>query len=84
MAASDRTIRVGDQVTEGDSVASRWVTEGHKRGRPIRIWGIVISRIENGEIAEDWAVSDNLGVIRQLGPWRLLMLGIAWLRARRD
>lgn len=78
----DLRIHVQDQVTEGHSVASRWVAEGHNRGRPIRIWGIVISRIENGEIVEDWAASDNLELIRQLGPWRLLLLGLAWLRAR--
>jgi predicted ester cyclase len=78
----DLRIRVEDQVTEGERVASRWVAEGHNRGRPIRIWGIVISRIENGEIVEDWAASDNLDLIRQLGPWRLLLLGLAWVRAR--
>jgi predicted ester cyclase len=79
----DLRIRVEDQVGEGERVVSRWVAEGHNRGRPIRIWGIVISRIENGEIVEDWAASDNLELIRQLGPWRLLLLAIAWLRARR-
>jgi len=79
----DLRIRVEDQVSEGERVASRWVAEGHNRGRAIRIWGIVISRIENGELVEDWAASDNLELIRQLGPWRLLLLAIAWLRARR-
>jgi predicted ester cyclase len=74
---------VEDQVTEGDRVASRWVAEGHNRGRPIRIWGIVISRIEDGEIVEDWAASDGLDVVRQLGPWRTLLLGVAALRSRR-
>ena len=78
----DLSIRVEDQVSEGERVASRWVAEGHNRGRPIRIWGIVISRIEDGEIVEDWAASDNLHLIRQLGPWRLLLLGLAWVRAR--
>jgi hypothetical protein len=34
------------------------VAEGHNRGRTIRIWGIVISRIEDGEIIEDWVASD--------------------------
>jgi predicted ester cyclase len=76
----DLRIRVEDQVTEGERVASRWVAEGHNRGRPIRIWGIVISRVENGEIVEDWAASDSLDLIRQLGPWRTLLLGLAWLR----
>ena len=79
----DLRIRVEDQVTEGQRVASRWVAEGHNRGRTIRIWGIVISRIEDGEIVEDWAASDNLDLIRQLGPWRTLRLGIAWLRGSR-
>jgi predicted ester cyclase len=80
----DLRIRVEDQVTEGERVASRWVAEGHNRGRTIRIWGIVISRIEDGEIVEDWAASDNLELIRQLGPRRILLLGIAWLRSKRD
>ena len=78
----DLRIRVEEQVSEGERVASRWVAEGHNHGRPIRIWGIVISRIENGEIVEDWTASDNLHLIRQLGPWRLLLLGLAWVRAR--
>ena len=79
----DLRIRVEDQVSEGDRVASRWVAEGHNRGRAIRIWGIVISRIDDGEIVEDWAASDNLDLIRQLGPWRTLLLGLAWLRSSR-
>ena len=79
----DLRIRVEDQVTEGDRVASRWVAEGHNRGRPIRIWGTVISRIASGEIVEDWAASDNLDLIRQLGPRRTLLLGVAWLRKAR-
>jgi len=78
----DLRFRVEDQVSEGERVASRWVAEGHNRGRAIRIWGIVISRIDDGEIVEDWAASDNLDLIRQLGPWRLLLLGLAWVRAR--
>jgi predicted ester cyclase len=79
----DLRIRVEDQVTEGDRVASRWIAEGHNRGRPIRIWGIVISRIEDDEILEDWAASDSLDVIRQLGLRRTLLLGIASLRRTR-
>ena len=79
----DLTIRVEEQVSEGERVASRWVGEGHNRGRAIRIWGIVISRIEDGEIVEDWAASDNLDLLRQLGRWRTLLLGLAWLRSKR-
>jgi hypothetical protein len=32
--------------------------------REIRIWGIVISRVEDGEIVEDWAASDTLDLVR--------------------
>jgi hypothetical protein len=51
--------------------------------REIRIWGIVISRVEDGEIVEDWAASDTLDLVRQLGPWRTLLLAISWLRRAR-
>lgn len=79
----DLRIRVEDQVAERDRVVSRWVAEGHNRGRPLRLWGITISRIVDGEIVEDWSASDYLEVMRQLGPWRLLRLGVDWLRSRR-
>ena len=79
----DLRIRVEDQVAEGDRVVSRWVAEGHNRGRPLRLWGITISQIADGEIVEDWSASDNLDVLRQLGVRRLLLLGADWLRSRR-
>jgi ketosteroid isomerase-like protein len=78
----DLRIRVEDQVAAGNKVVSRWVAEGHNRGRPVKTWGIVISRIEDGEIAEDWAASDSLEIVRQLGIWRTLRLGVDWLRRR--
>ena len=78
----DLQIRVEDQVTEGDKVASRWVATGHNRGRPITTWGVVISTIEDGEIIEDWAASDRLDILRQLGLRRTLLLGLDYLRRR--
>jgi hypothetical protein len=79
----DLSIRVEDQVAEGDRVVSRWVAEGHNRGRALRLWGITISQLRDGEIVEDWSASDNLDVLRQLGPRRLTLLGVDWLRSRR-
>ena len=79
----DLSIHVEDQVAEGNRVVSRWVAEGHNRRRPLRLWGITISHIADGEIVEDWSASDNLDVLRQLGIRRLLLLGVYWLRARR-
>ena len=61
---------------------SRWVAEGHNRGRRVRQWGITISHVRDGEIVEDWSASDNLDLIRQLGVRRTLLLGLDWLRAR--
>jgi hypothetical protein len=43
---------------------------------------LVISRIEDGEIAEDWAASDSLEIVRQLGVRRTLLLGVDWVRGR--
>ena len=63
-------------------MVSRWVAEGHNRGRALRLWGITISQIADGEIVEDWSASDNLDVLRQLGVRRLLLLGADWLRSR--
>jgi SnoaL-like polyketide cyclase len=79
----DLSIRVEDQVADGDRVVSRWVAEGHNRGRALRLWGITISEIRDGEIVEDWSASDNLDVLRQLGVRRLILLGVDWLRSRR-
>ena len=79
----DLRITVEDQVAEGERVVSRWTAEGHNRGRPLRTWGITISRIAGGEIAEDWSASDNSDLLRQLGLRRLLLLGVDWLRSRR-
>jgi predicted ester cyclase len=78
----DLEIRVEDQVAEENKVVSRWVAEGHNRGRPVKTWGIVISRIEDGEIVEDWAASDSLAIVRQLGILRTVLLGVDWLRRR--
>jgi predicted ester cyclase len=79
----DLRIRVEDQVGGGDRVVSRWVAEGHNRGRSLRLWGITISHIEGGEIVEDWSASDNLDVMRQLGLRRAFLLGVDWLRSSR-
>jgi predicted ester cyclase len=79
----DLRIRVEEQVAEGDRVVSRWTAEGHNRGRPLRLWGITISRVAGGEIVEDWSASDSSDLLRQLGPRRTLLLGLDWLRSRR-
>jgi predicted ester cyclase len=70
----DLQFIVDEQVTEGDRVASRWRLQGTHRGRSVELWGIVISRLEDGKIVEDWAASDSLTLVRQLGLWRSILL----------
>src|ERR1700730_6079701 len=79
---ADLRIRVEDQVVEGYRVVSRWTAEGTNRGKTIRLPGITISQFADGKIVEDWTSSDNLGLLRQLGPRRTLLLGVDWLVAR--
>jgi predicted ester cyclase len=72
----DLSFEVEDQVTEGDKVASRWTLHGTHKGRKVELRGIVISRFEDGRIIEDWAASDTLELVRQLGLRRTLGLAI--------
>jgi predicted ester cyclase len=72
----DLRFEVEDQVTQGDRVASRWTLHGTHRGRPVQLTGIVISRFQDGRIVEDYAASDTMQLVRQLGIWRSLLLAI--------
>jgi predicted ester cyclase len=69
----DLSFEVVEQVAEGDKVASRFVLSGVNRGRRVRTWGIVISRLRDGRIVEDWASFDGVDLLRQLGVWRTLL-----------
>jgi predicted ester cyclase len=79
----DLAFDVVDQVAEGDRVASRFVLSGTNRGRRVSLWGITISRLENGRIAEDWSAFDSIELVRQLGLWRTLLAAPRMLRAMR-
>jgi predicted ester cyclase len=79
----DLQIRVVDQVSEGDRVASRWVMTGSNRGRRAELTGITISRIDDGRIVEDWSALDSLELLRQLGLARTLLAAPRLLRASR-
>lgn len=78
---SDLSIKVEDQLVDGNRVTSRFVVEGVSHGRRVRFNGITISHFENGLIVEDWSVTDTLGMLRQLGIWRSLSVGLKqWRR----
>lgn len=72
LAASDnRHAVVLQQVVEGDLVATRFTSSGHHTGPYHGVqatgetWtteGIVISRIVNGKVAEDWEITHMSGM----------------------
>jgi ketosteroid isomerase-like protein len=63
---AELTLRVEDQVAEGDRVATRWTcTMSHPRGRA-SVSGITIDRFEHGKIVEAWRSMDTLGLVNQL------------------
>jgi steroid delta-isomerase-like uncharacterized protein len=72
----DIHFSIQEQIAEGDKVASRFEWTGtHKgeflgvpaTGRPVRVWGIVIDRLENGRIKDTRIIMDTLGLMIQLG-----------------
>jgi ketosteroid isomerase-like protein len=69
----DLAFEVVDQVAEGDQVASRWVLTGSNRRRPIRLWGITVSRLRDGRIIEDWSAFDGIELLRALGLVRAIL-----------
>jgi predicted ester cyclase len=79
---SELEISVEEQIVEGNRVTSRFVVTGTNRGRRVRFNGITISRFERGRIVEDWSVTDTLGMLRQLGPWRAVLVALSQLRAK--
>jgi len=82
----DLAFEVVDQVADGDQVASRWVLTGSNRRRPIRLWGITISRLRDGRIVEDWSAFDGIELLRALGVVRTLLAAprlLGPLRVRR-
>ncbi len=72
----DLSFEVEDQVSEDDKVASRWILRGTHKGREVELRGIVISRFSDGRIIEDWAASDTMELVRQLGLRRSLQLAV--------
>jgi steroid delta-isomerase-like uncharacterized protein len=75
-AFTDRRVVIEDQLAAGDKVATRWtVTAVHTgefqgipaTGRRGSMTGISIDRLAGGKIIESWEVTDDAGLLRQLG-----------------
>lgn len=75
-AFPDMHWTVEEQIAEGDKVMTRFEWTGtHKAeffgvpatGRPVRVWGVVIDRLEGGKIRDTRIIMDALGLMMQLG-----------------
>jgi steroid delta-isomerase-like uncharacterized protein len=75
-AFPDLDFSVKEQIAEGDKVASRFEWTGTHRGeflgvpatgRQVRVWGVVIDRLEQGRIKDTRIIMDTLGLMMQLG-----------------
>lgn len=67
---------VEEQIAEGDKVMTRFEWTGTHQaeffgvpatGRPVRVWGVVIDRLESGKIKDTRIIMDSLGLLMQLG-----------------
>jgi len=72
----DIVFSIQEQIAEGDKVASRFEWTGTHNGeflsipatgRHVRVWGIVIDRLENGRIKDTRIIMDTLSLMTQLG-----------------
>jgi steroid delta-isomerase-like uncharacterized protein len=75
-AFADIHVTVDDQVAEGEKVSTRRTWRATQRGpyRGVAATGkqvtwtqISVVRFSQGRIVEDWAVSDELSILQQLG-----------------
>jgi len=75
-AFPDMHWTVEEQIAEGDKVATRFEWTGTHRGeflgvpatgRAVRVWGVVIDRLEGGKIKDTRIIMDSLGLMLQLG-----------------
>lgn len=75
-AFSDSRFTIEDQVAEGDRVVTRW-TAHHTHtgeflgvpatGKEATVTGMMLHRIANGKIQEEWGEYDLFGLFRQIG-----------------
>jgi steroid delta-isomerase-like uncharacterized protein len=75
-AFPDLDFSIKEQISEADKVASRFEWAGTHQGaflgvpatgKPVRVWGIVIDRLEAGRIKDTRIIMDIFGLMMQLG-----------------
>lgn len=75
-AFPDLYFGVEEQIAEGDKVLTRFEWTGTHRneflgvpatGRPVKVWGMVVDRLQDGRIKETRIIMDIFGLMMQLG-----------------
>ena len=75
-ALSGLRVAIDHQFTDGDYVATRFTLRGTHEGelmgtppsgKDVAFTGITISRCEDGRIAEEWEITDVVGLLGQIG-----------------
>ena len=75
-AFPDLNYQVEDMIAEGDKVVIRYTTIGTQQGpfgpipptrKRVAVSGMVITRIADGKIVEQWGLDDQMGMLQQLG-----------------
>ncbi len=75
-AFADLRFNIEEQIAEGDKVLTRFEWTGTHQGaflgvpatgRPVKVWGMVIDRLERGKIKDTRILMDMLGLMVQLG-----------------
>ena len=70
------TVRIDQQFTEGDYVATRFTVRGRHEGelmgtaptgRDVEFTGLTVSRCRDGRIEEEWELVDTVGLLHQVG-----------------
>ncbi len=75
-AFPDLNNTIENQVAEGDQVVTRGTTRGTQQaalggiaatGKAIVVPWVILSRIVDGKLVEEWELLDSLGMMQQLG-----------------
>ncbi len=75
-AFPDVHLTVEDMVAEGDKVVTRYTSRGTQKGgfmgipptgKQMTVSSIIIARIADGKIVEEWGLDDQMGMLQQLG-----------------
>lgn len=72
----DVEVELHEQIAEGDKVVSHWTTRGTHTGdmlgipatgKTYELSGVLVGRIEDGKIIEEYEYRDDLGMLQQIG-----------------